>query len=107
MDVGYLGIDSAIDASKNGAPLYMAAANHLGGSRYLVVSNDITDPEQLKGQKLAIGGESVKYRPEWHTWAEELGLSPDPADGEYEAISMGSSDALIAMKAGQLAAFTC
>ncbi len=68
MDVGYLGIDSAIDASKNGAPLYMAAANHLGGSRYLVVSNDITDPEQLKGQKLAIGGESVKYRPEWHTW---------------------------------------
>ena len=107
MDVGYLGIDSAIDASKNGAPLYMAAANHLGGSRYLVVSNDITDPEQLKGQKLAIGGESVKYRPEWHTWAEELGLSPDPADGEYEAISKRSSDALIAMKAGQLAAFTC
>ena len=37
----------------------------------------------------------------------ELGLPPDPADGEYEAISMGSSDALIAMKAGQLAAFTC
>lgn len=106
MDVGYLGIDNAIDASRSGAPLYMAAANHLGGSRYLVVSNDITDPEQLKGQKLAIGGESVKYRPEWHTWAEELGLSPDPTDGEYESISMGASDALIAMKAGQLAAFT-
>ena len=112
MDCGYLGIDGAINANNNGAPLYMAAANHLGGSRYLVVSNDIQGSmeeigQQLLGKQLAIGGNSVVKRPEWHTWAGELGIDPDPTTGGYEAISMGSTDALIAMKAGQLAAFTC
>ncbi|MDE8715381.1 ABC transporter substrate-binding protein, partial [Veillonella atypica] len=45
MDVGYTGIEGAILAVNKGAPFCMAAANHMGGSRYLVVSNDIEKPE--------------------------------------------------------------
>ena len=52
MDVGYQGINGAIRSVNNGAPLFMAAANHLGGSYYLVVSNDIQSPEDLVGKKL-------------------------------------------------------
>ena len=48
MDVGYQGINGAIRSVNNGAPLFMAAANHLGGSYYLVVSNDIEKPEDLE-----------------------------------------------------------
>ena len=44
MDVGYTGIEGAIRAVNQGAPFSMAAANHMGGSRYLVASNDITEP---------------------------------------------------------------
>ena len=55
MDVGYQGINGAIRSVNNGAPLFMAAANHLGGSYYLVVSNDIQSPGDQVGNKLDIG----------------------------------------------------
>lgn len=82
----------------------MAAANHLGGSEYLVVSNDIEDASDLEGAKLAVGGEPWKS-PQWCSWAEELGISAVP-DGSYETVDMGATDALIAMKAGQLDGFS-
>ena len=104
MDVGYQGIQGAILSVNNGAPLFMAAANHLGGSEYLVVSNDIQDPEDLLGQKLAIGNEAWK-NPQWCNWANSLNI-PSETDGNYEIVDMGETDALLAMKAGQVDAFS-
>lgn len=96
MDVGYQGIKGAIRSVNNGAPLFMAAANHLGGSEYLVVSNDIQDPEDLLGKKLAIGNEAWK-NPQWCNWANSLNI-PSETDGNYEIVDMGETDALIAME---------
>ena len=104
MDVGYQGIQGAILSVNNGAPLFMAAANHLGGSEYLVVSNDIQDPEDLIGKKLAIGNEPWKS-PQWSNWAEDLGI-PVMTEGNYEIVDMGETDALLAMKAGQVDCFS-
>ena len=104
MDVGYQGIEGAIRSVNNGAPLFMAAANHLGGSEYLVVSNDIQDPEDLLGKKLAIGNEAWK-NPQWCNWANSLNI-PSETDGNYEIVDMGETDALLAMKAGQVDAFS-
>ena len=104
MDVGYQGIQGAIRSVNNGAPLFMAAANHLGGSEYLVVSNDIQEPEDLIGKKLAIGNEPWKS-PQWSNWAEDLGI-PVMTEGNYEIVDMGETDALLAMKAGQVDCFS-
>ena len=104
MDVGYQGIQGAILSVNNGAPLFMAAANHLGGSEYLVVSNDIQEPEDLIGKKLAIGNEPWKS-PQWSNWAEDLGI-PVMTEGNYEIVDMGETDALLAMKAGQVDGFS-
>ena len=104
MDVGYQGIQGAILSVNNGAPLFMAAANHLGGSEYLVVSNDIQEPEDLIGKKLAIGNEPWKS-PQWSNWAEDLGI-PVMTEGNYEIVDMGETDALLAMKAGQVHFFS-
>ena len=104
MDVGYQGIEGAIRSVNNGAPLFMAAANHLGGSEYLVVSNDIQEPEDLIGKKLAIGNEPWKS-PQWSNWAEDLGI-PVMTEGNYEIVDMGETDALLAMKAGQVDCFS-
>ena len=103
MDVGYQGINGAIRSVNNGAPLFMAAANHLGGSYYLVVSNDIQSPEDLVGKKLAIGSEA-ETGTEWCGWAEKLDI-PVITEGNYETVDMGATDALIAMKAGQIDGF--
>ena len=103
MDVGYQGIQGAILSVNNGAPLFMAAANHLGGSYYLVVSNDIQSPEDLVGKKLAIGSEA-ETGTEWCGWAEKLDI-PVVTEGNYETVDMGATDALIAMKAGQIDGF--
>ena len=101
----YQGINGAIRSVNNGAPLFMAAANHLGGSYYLVVSNDIEKPEDLVGGTLAIGSEPWKGT-EWNGWCEKLDI-PAMTDGNYEVVDMSSTDALIAMKAGQIDAFSC
>ena len=68
MDVGYTGIEGAIRAVNQGAPFSMAAANHMGGSRYLVVSNDITEPSQLVGKTISMTAEP-EINPEWLTWS--------------------------------------
>lgn len=103
MHVGYQGIEGAINSVNKGAPLFMAAANHLGGSRYLVVSNDIKEPKDLIGKTLAIGS-SAESRPEWRNWAQQLGI---PVELEnYEVVDMGDKDKVFALKAGQLDAFS-
>jgi NitT/TauT family transport system substrate-binding protein len=103
MHVGYQGIEGAIKSVNQGAPLFMAAANHLGGSRYLVVSNDIKEPKDLIGKTLAIGS-GAEARPEWRNWAKELDI---PVGLEnYEVVDMGDKDKVFALKAGQLDAFS-
>lgn len=102
IDVGYNGIEGVIRAVNQGAPLFMAAANHLGGSEYLVVSNDITDPSQLEGKTLAINAE-CNIDPQWLNWCEEYGFSDQPSD--YEIVNMGAQDAMVALKAGQIDGF--
>ena len=103
MQVGYQGIKGAILSVNQGAPLFMAAANHLGGSYYLVASNDIKEPKDLIGKKLAIGAKS-EVSPDWISWTEELDI---PLELEnYEVVEMSAPDALFAMKAGQIDAFT-
>lgn len=103
MHVGYQGIEGAINSVNLGAPLFMAAANHLGGSRYLVVSNDIKEPEDLIGKTLAIGS-SAESRPEWRNWAEQLGIPMELEN--YTVVDMGDKDKVFALKAGQLDAFS-
>lgn len=103
MHVGYQGIEGAINSVNQGAPLFMAAANHIGGSRYLVVANDINEPKDLIGKSLAIGSKA-DVRPEWRRWANELDI-PMELDN-YDAVDMGDKDKLFALKAGQLAAFS-
>lgn len=104
MDVGYQGIFGLIDSINSGAPLFMAGANHVGGSMYLVVSNNIEKPEDLIGKKIAIGSGAM-YDPAWNKYAKELGI---PVELEnYEVLDMSDKDAMFAMKAGQLDAFTC
>jgi NitT/TauT family transport system substrate-binding protein len=105
MQVGYQGINGAIRSVNQGAPLFMAAANHLGGSYYLVVSNDIKEPKDLIGKKLAIGTNS-EVSPNWLSWCEELDI-PKGLEN-YEVVEMSAPDALFAMKAGQIDGFsTC
>lgn len=104
MHVGYQGIEGAIKSVNQGAPLFMAAANHIGGSRYLVVSNDINEPKDLLGKTLAIGSKA-DVRPEWRRWAKELEIPMEL--NNYEVVDMGDKDKLFALKAGQLDAFSC
>src|SRR5699024_2772770 len=103
MHVGYQGIEGAIRSVNEGAPLFMAAANHIGGSRYLVVSNDINEPEDLLGKSMAIGS-GADTTPEWQRWSEELGI-PTELDN-YDVVDMGDSDKLLALNSGQLDAFS-
>lgn len=105
MHVGYQGIQGAIRSVNEGAPLFMAAANHLGGSSYLVVSNEIEKPEDLLGKSLAIGS-SADLSPTWRKWAEDLNIPVELIN--YEVVDMSDKDSLFALKAGQLDGFwTC
>lgn len=104
MHVGYQGITGAIRSVNEGAPLFMAAANHLGGSRYLVASNEIKEPKDLIGKRLAISASS-ETSPEWIRWCEELGIPVELSN--YQVVEMAQADALFAIKAGQLDAFVC
>ena len=103
IDVGYSGLEGVIRSANQGAPLFMAAANHLGGSEYLVVSNEITDPSQLEGKTLAIDAE-CNTNPQWLNWSAEYGFSDQPSD--YNIVNMGSQDAMVALKAGQIDGFS-
>lgn len=102
MDVGYIGV-GASGLSQN-PPYFIASANHTGGSRYLVVSNDITEPSQIEGKTLAMTAKPQENS-EWRGWARDYGVSYNPED--YNIVSMGQQDAMFALKAGQIDGFVC
>lgn len=104
MDVGYTGVTGAIRAVNQGAPFFIAAANHMGGSMYLVASNEIEAADDLKGKTLAITA-TPDIDPTILTWEQEIGMSSNP--GDYEIVDMGQQDAMFALKAGQIDAFSC
>lgn len=103
MHVGYQGIEGAIRSVNQGAPLFMAAANHTGGSRYLVVSNDIETPKDLVGKTMAIGSKA-EVGPEWRRWSQELDIPMEISN--YEVVDMSDKDEIFALKGGQLDAFS-
>lgn len=105
MDAGYIGARGLVAANGEGSPIVYAANNHIGGSMYLVVSNDIEKPEDLYNQKIAMGDPST--REDWLAgYSQILNLSTDPAD--YELIQTGSdSDSYLALSTGQIKGYTC
>lgn len=104
MDVGYIFFSKNLMTESS--PVFQAGANHLGGSRYLVVGKnvDVNDPKSIEG-KIVAGTAECDIDSEWRKWAEEYGFSYNPAD--YQSVSMGQKDAMFALKAGQIDAFTC
>ena len=104
MDVGYTGVWGAMAGVDQGSPFFIAAGNHMGGSMYLVAANDIKTGEDLKGKTIAMTA-TPDIDPAILTWEQEIGMSSNPDD--YTIVDMGSQDAMFALKAGQIDAFTC
>ena len=105
MDAGYIGARGLVAANGEGSPIVYAANNHIGGSMYLVVANDIEKPEDLYNQKVAMDDPSASES--WLAgYAQTLNLSSDPE--KYELIQTGSdSDSFLALSTGQIKAYTC
>lgn len=105
MDVGYIFFSKNLMTSES--PVFQASANHLGGSRYLVVNPDVidvNDPTSIEGKRIGCLSEP-ETDSEWRKWSEEYGFSYNSED--YELVTMGQQDAMFALKAGQIDAFTC
>jgi len=111
MDLGYIGFERTVRAHLKGCPIFIGAMNHLGGSYYLVLRNDIYEQYQkdrrvLLGKKLALGTEPEKNSPEWVTFTGKIGLPPDGKN--YETFNMSDKDEFLAMKTGKLDGYmTC
>lgn len=105
MDAGYIGNRGLIGANGQGSPIVIAANNHIGGSMYLVVSNDIEEPEDLIGQSVAIG--DPRNNEGWLCgYSKKLNLPLDPK--AYDLVNIGSdSDKYLALSTGQIKGFTC
>lgn len=102
MDCGYVGVGAS--ALSQDPPYFIAAANHVGGSRYLVVSNEIKTADDLLGKTIA-ATQDIAHNSEWRAWARDYGLSFNPED--YTIVSMGYKDGMFALKAGQIDGFVC
>jgi NitT/TauT family transport system substrate-binding protein len=100
MDVGYVGIEGVEIAHSKGAPIFVAANNHLGGSYYVVVSNNIKDPKELVGKNFALWEGADLQDPGWCTMADQLGIPRDPK--QYKNYTMEITNAYVALAAGQL-----
>jgi len=104
MDAGYVGFQNIARGYLAGTQIAIAANNHTGGSYYLVVANDITDPQQLVGEKLGIGPEPEKGS-SWRVMSKNLGI---PTEGKnYDGISFDSDqNKYLALKTGQIKGYT-
>ena len=105
MDVAYMFFSKNLMAETS--PVFQASANHIGGSRYLVVNPDVidvNDPTTLEGKTIGAVTET-STNSEWRKWSEEYGFSFKEED--YNLVTMGQQDAMFALKAGQVDAFTC
>lgn len=108
MDVGYVGIGRVMRGFIIGAPVQVAANNHLGGSEYFVVKEDINSPQDFKGKKVMLGANPDKTNGNWINYAIENKLPVNPKEAGFENFAMSDKDAYLAFKAGHLDAFdTC
>lgn len=105
MDMAYCGWTTTLSAVQNNVPLFIAAENHTGGSEYLVVSNDIKNPEDLVGKRIAMGTDPDTKNLNWAEYCDELGLTRDIS--LYENFSMSDSDEYLALVTGELDAYNC
>ncbi|WP_031483265.1 ABC transporter substrate-binding subunit SaoX [Maridesulfovibrio frigidus] len=106
MDAGYIGIHGLMRARLKGAPIFVSANNHLGGSYYLVVSNDIKTPQDLIGKKLSLGSNPTKRSASWVGFTAANNIPVDPA--KYEVFAMADKDEFIALKTHSLDGYlTC
>ncbi|OPX82422.1 MAG: taurine transporter substrate binding subunit [Pelotomaculum sp. PtaB.Bin013] len=104
MDAGYVGNSRMMRAFLQGSPIVVGANNHIGGSFYLIASNDIKEPQDLLGKKLAAGTDPEKNSASWISMAKGLGL---PIEGKYyEVLNMADKDEYFALKAGKLDGYT-
>ncbi|HLR35160.1 MAG TPA: ABC transporter substrate-binding subunit SaoX [Tissierellales bacterium] len=104
MDAGYIGNRGLIGANGQGSPIMIGANNHIGGSMYLVASNDVEKPEDIYGEKVAIGDPSTNES--WLAgYSKILNLSTEESD--YDLVNIGSdADKYAALSTGQIKAFT-
>jgi NitT/TauT family transport system substrate-binding protein len=100
MDVGYIWAEGMMRAVGKGAPMFIGANNHLGGSHYLVVSNRIKEPKDLIGKKVALGIDPEKTSAAWLRYAEKLNLPPEGKN--YETFQMTDKDEYLSLKIGRL-----
>ncbi len=104
MDAGYIGNRGMIDANAKGSPIIIGANNHIGGSMYLIVGENIKEPEDLYGKKVAIGSPS-KGEAWLAGYSKKLGLSTK--DEDYDLVTISSdADKYVALKTGEIDAFT-
>jgi len=100
MDAGYIGTEGMMRAHLKGAPIVIAANNHLGGAVYLVAGNHIKTPRDLIGKKVALGIDPEKKNSAWVNIALKLNL---PKEGKhYQTFKMSDNDEYLAMKTGKL-----
>lgn len=104
MDCAYMGVGGLFRAVDKGSPITISSGNHTGGSWYLVVSNEIKQPQDLIGKKLAIGA-APELSTSWHEVSSQVGIPVEASN--YEVFEMSDKDEYFAMAAGQLDAFTC
>ncbi len=102
MDVGYIGTEGLIRAYQKGSPIFVSANNHLGGSFYLVASNEIKDAKGLLGKKVALGDVTDSY---WVRLANDVGIPFE--EKNYQNFNMDDKDEFFAVKAGKLDGYVC
>lgn len=106
MDAGYISARTAMTAIYKGAPIFIAAHNHIGGSYYLVAANNIETPQNLVGKKLGTGSEPEKKSPNWVQFTQNLNIPTGSSN--YEVFDMATDrDKYFALKAGQLDGYMC
>lgn len=54
MVCGYSGFSSMVKNANKGAPVFMPAGSHLGGSKYFVIRSDINSPEEIIGSRITV-----------------------------------------------------
>lgn len=104
MVCGYSGFSSMVKNANKGAPVFMPAGSHLGGSKYFVVRSDINSPEEIIGSRITVTEDDM-YSPYWLSYCEQVGIPTDYT--KYQGVDMNDDDAIIAMKAGQLDGYMC
>ena len=105
VQVGYTGLGGAILNFNKGARLIMPAGSHLGGAMYAVVAPDVDSLDEIVGGKIDLGASSTTSS-FWREVCDKLAIPVD-VEQYYQGNSMGDTDAMLALKAGELDLFTC